>query len=103
MGVTVLLEKITGVTFVNKLRAICLFGADFNYWTKLIFAKRMMKKARDEGGLPDVIYARAGDHCDDASSDCEGGVVATDKYLKKDNCLMSKTHVSKLRLQQRGT
>ena len=67
VGVTVLLGKIAGVTFVNKLRAICLFEADFNYWTKLIFARRMMKKAREEGGMPDDIYFRAGGHCDDAT------------------------------------
>jgi len=67
VGVTVLLEKIAGVTFVNKLRATCLFEADFNYWTKLIFACRKMKKAREEGGLPDNIYFRAGGHYDDAT------------------------------------
>ena len=60
-------KKIAGVTYVNKLRAICLFEADFNYWTKLVFARRMMKKAREEGGLPDDIYSRAGGHCDDAT------------------------------------
>jgi hypothetical protein len=31
VGVTVLLEKITVVTCVNTLRAICLSEADFNY------------------------------------------------------------------------
>jgi len=67
VGVTVLLEKIAGVTFVNKCRARCLFEVDFNYWTKLIFACRMMKKAREEGGLPGDIYFRAGGHCDDAT------------------------------------
>ena len=30
-GVTVILKQFSGVTFVNKLRAICLFEADFNY------------------------------------------------------------------------
>ena len=67
VGVTVLLEKIAGVTFVNKLRAICLFEADFNYWTKLVFARRMMKKAREEDGIPDEVYAKKGSHCDDAT------------------------------------
>ena len=65
--IIVLLENITGVTFVNKLRAIYLFEADFNYWTKLIFARRMMKKAREEGGIPDVLYAKKGSHFDDAT------------------------------------
>ena len=65
--VTVLLENIAGVIFVNKLRAICLFEADFNYWTKLIFAQRMMKKAREEGGIPDEVYSKKGSHFDDAT------------------------------------
>ena len=42
-GVTVLLEKIMGNTFVHRLRAICLFEADFNWWNKLVFARRMMQ------------------------------------------------------------
>ena len=67
LGVTVLLEKITGVPFVNKLRAICLFEADFNYWTTLIFAQRIMKKACEGGGIPDKVYAKKGSHCDDAT------------------------------------
>ena len=37
VGVSVLLENSVGVTFVNKLRVICLCEADFNYWTKLVF------------------------------------------------------------------
>ncbi len=42
IGLTVLLEKIMGNVFVHKLQAICLLEADFNWWNKLIFAKRMM-------------------------------------------------------------
>jgi hypothetical protein len=42
-GLTVLLEKIIGNVFVHKLRAICLLEANFNWWNKLIFAKRMMR------------------------------------------------------------
>ena len=37
IGLTVLLEKICGNNYVNKLWAICLFEADFNWWNKLIF------------------------------------------------------------------
>ena len=65
--VTVLLEKIADVTFVNKLRAIYLFEADFNYWTKLDFAQRTMKKAREDDGILDNVYAKKGSHCDDAT------------------------------------
>lgn len=66
IGVTVLLEKICGVNYINKLRAICLFEADFNYWQKLIFAKRMMKQARESDLIPDENFATAGIRCDDA-------------------------------------
>jgi hypothetical protein len=65
--ITVIPKSIAGVTFVNKLRVICLFEVDFNYWTKLIFARRMMKKAREEGRVPDAVYAKKGSHCDDAT------------------------------------
>ena len=61
-----LLEKIAGQIYVNKLRAICLFEADFNYWNKLIFAKHMMKKAQKDGTIPDEIFSKKGSHCDDA-------------------------------------
>ncbi len=42
-GLTVLLEKNLRNVFVHKLHAICLLEADFNWWNKLIFAKRMMQ------------------------------------------------------------
>jgi hypothetical protein len=48
-GLTVLLEKIIGNVFVHKLSTICLPDADFNWWNKLIFAKRMMQQAIKEG------------------------------------------------------
>ena len=51
-GVTVLLEKETGNSNIDKLCAICLLEADFNWWLKVIFAKRMMTKMRSQGMLP---------------------------------------------------
>ena len=62
-GLTVLLEKILGNVFVRKLRAICLLEADFNWWNKLIFAKRMMKQAGQEGCIPQECFARKHSHC----------------------------------------
>ena len=67
IGVTILLKNIAGITFVNKLRAIFFFQVDFNYWTKLFFAQRMTKKAREEGGITDKVYAKKDSHCDDAT------------------------------------
>ncbi len=37
-GVTVLLEKICGNNYADRLRGVCIFEADFNWWNKLVFA-----------------------------------------------------------------
>ncbi len=44
--------------FVHKLRAICLLKADFNWWNKLIFAKRMMQHTITEGS-----FAKKNSYC----------------------------------------
>ena len=58
---------IAGFNFVKTLKAICRFEADFNYWTKLVFAPRIMKKACKEDGIPDKLYTKKGTHCDNAT------------------------------------
>ena len=65
-GLTVLLEKILGNVFVHKLRAICLLEADFNWWNKLIFAKRMMQQAIRDGSIPQECFAKKHSHCNHA-------------------------------------
>lgn len=50
--VIALLQKEMGTIMVNKLRAICLFEADFNYVLKVIFAQRMMSKLNQRNLLP---------------------------------------------------
>ena len=47
-----MLEKVAGIALVNKLRAILLIEADFNFHNKLIFGKRMLNQAQAEGVLP---------------------------------------------------
>jgi len=51
-GVTVLLEKVAGNISIDKLRAICLLEADFNWWLKVVFTKRMMHRMKKTGVLP---------------------------------------------------
>ena len=58
-GLTVLLEKEFGAIFIDKLRAICLFEADFNWLQKLIFAKRMMGMAMDKEIVPPEQCAKS--------------------------------------------
>ena len=57
-GITVLLENIMGNTYVNKLQAICLFKADFNWLNKLIFAKIKVQRADEHTAIPEEIFSR---------------------------------------------
>ena len=47
-----MLEKIAGIALVNKLRAILLMEADFNFHNKLFFGNRMLDQARSNGIIP---------------------------------------------------
>ena len=74
-GLTVMLKKIAGIALVNKLRAILLMEADFNFHNKLIFGKRMVDAARSGGIIPAEQYA-------DKQSTADGG--SFDKILESD-------------------
>ena len=50
-----MLEKEAGVIKVDKLRAILLIEADFNFRNKLIFGKRMVDQAIEKDLLPEEI------------------------------------------------
>jgi len=52
-----MLEKIAGIALVNKLRAILLMEADFNFHNKLIFGKQMLDQARSNGIIPAEQYS----------------------------------------------
>ena len=65
-GLSVMLEKIAGVALVNKLRAILLLEADFNFCNKLIFGHRMLDLARAQGMVPEEIYSGKGRTAEDA-------------------------------------
>jgi hypothetical protein len=46
-------------TFLGSgVRAICLLEADFNWWNKLIFARRMMQQAILDGRIPQECFAK---------------------------------------------
>jgi hypothetical protein len=50
-GLTVMLEKKAGVILVDKLRAILLMEADFNFANKLQFGCRLVKEATKRGRI----------------------------------------------------
>merc|ERR1711983_453290 len=66
-GLTVMLEKEKGNINIDKLRAICLFEADFNWVLKVIYAKRMMANARENDLLEPEIFAVDGRSAPDAT------------------------------------
>ncbi len=59
----VLLEKTRGNNFINKMRAICLLEADFNYFNKTIFTRWMIASAQDRGQIPTECFAKKGSNC----------------------------------------
>jgi hypothetical protein len=44
-GLMVLLEKVFGNIYTDKMQAICLLEANYNWLNKFVFAKQMMDKA----------------------------------------------------------
>ena len=55
-GLSCMLEKEEGVVRVDKLRAILLLEADFNFATKLLVGKRMVDSLEQEGALADEQF-----------------------------------------------
>ncbi|KAL7502290.1 hypothetical protein ACHAXN_001984 [Cyclotella atomus] len=66
-SITVLLEKVFGVRLIDKLRAICLLEADFNWLNKLIFAHRLEQHCRRHGLVPPEQFAKSRTTCEEAS------------------------------------
>lgn len=61
-GLSVMLEKEKGVIKVDKLRAILLMEADFNFLNKLIFGSRMVRRALQNGEIPKECYGSVPAH-----------------------------------------
>ena len=51
-GMSCMLEKKEGAIRVNKLRAILLIEADFNFATKLLFGRRLQHRMEDVHAIP---------------------------------------------------
>ena len=64
-----MLEKVAGIALVNKLRAILLMEADFNFHNKLLFGKRMMATARAHGLVPPEQYSEKESTTEDGTFD----------------------------------
>ena len=64
-ALTVLIEKTFGCILLEKIRAICLLEADYNWLMRLIFSKRMMDNARLKGIIPADQFAKKGSKSQD--------------------------------------
>ena len=62
VGLSVMLEKVPGNSLAEKLRAILLMEADFNFANRLFFNVRMMQKAEQSGQLPEELYGGRNGH-----------------------------------------
>ncbi len=51
-GLTVLLKKVFGSIYMDKMRAMCLLEANYNCLNKFVFAKQMMDKAFEGDIIP---------------------------------------------------
>jgi hypothetical protein len=57
-GLSVMLEKIFGCAFINKLRTIILMEADFNATNKIIYGQRMLQVVRNYRLMPEEICSK---------------------------------------------
>ena len=56
-GLLVVLGKQLGCTLINKLQAILLMEADFNFSNKILYGVRMVDNVRRFGLMPEDIYS----------------------------------------------
>jgi HEPN domain-containing protein len=61
-GLTVLLKKVIGNIYIDKMQAICLLEANYNWLNKFVFAKQMMDKAFEGDIIPAEQFAKRGSH-----------------------------------------
>jgi hypothetical protein len=57
-GLAVLLKKVFGNIYIDKMQAICLLEANYNWLNKFAFAKQMMDKAFEGDIIPVEQFAK---------------------------------------------
>jgi hypothetical protein len=69
-GITILLKKVFGNIYIDKMQAICLLEANYNRLNKFVFSKQMMDKAFEGDIIPAEQFAKRG------SMATEGGLTS---------------------------
>ncbi len=65
-GLQVMLEKIAGVTLVNKLRAILLMEGDYNFFNKFVFGYKALNVLYENEYIPPDQYSQRESTAEDA-------------------------------------
>jgi hypothetical protein len=60
MGLQVMLEKIAGVSLIEKLCAIQLYEVDFNCYNQFIFGKHAMQTLTESGHIREELFSQKG-------------------------------------------
>jgi hypothetical protein len=60
VGLQVMLEKIAGVCLEDKLRAIQLYKADYNFYNQFAFGEKAMNAITDNRFLPEELFSQKG-------------------------------------------
>ena len=68
-GLQVMLEKIAGIALVNKLRAILLMEADYNFHNKFVFGYQALNALLESGYVPEDQYSQRKSTAEDAKMD----------------------------------
>ena len=63
VGLTVLLEKTPGNNRIHKMRGIVLVECDFNWYMKVVVARRMLQSAQEKNQVPIECFAKKGSNC----------------------------------------
>ena len=69
VGLQVVLEKIAGICLVDKLRALQLYKANFNFYNQFVFGRKAMNTIISNDLVPEELFSQKGSTSEDAKFD----------------------------------
>jgi hypothetical protein len=69
VGLQVMLEKIVVFCLVDKLRAIQLYKADFNFYNQFVVGRKAMNTIMSNNLVPEELFSQKGSTAEDAKFD----------------------------------
>jgi hypothetical protein len=63
-SINVMLEKDPGQPQISRLRIIHLFEADFNFFLKVMWGSRLVRRATNDGMIKRAVWLSTGQHCE---------------------------------------